>query len=634
MKNQILNTFILFFILTFAGCIEPNKVVLSDKCSDGEVLQEGRCIQIKSTRDSSSLSCGDLLDGESVTRERFQSLTVPFGESCISQTQTSSCSDGVMSAYIGSYTNSSCQVEDNVNYSCTGNILANSKLCQNDDIGLTQNIARSLVGTCTSVLRCEYECISGYELQGNLCVSSSNTGSILAFPGAEGFGARSIGGRGGQVIKVTNLLDSGPGSFREAVTMPRRNYESGTYKYESEEVYNQRYEASGNRIVVFEVSGIINLESGLTINVPYLTIAGQTSPGGILITGHQTTLNAHDVIIRHMRFRVGSHRILDGADPETLDSFDILGKYWSTNEAYNIIIDHCSFGWGVDETMTVSGGVLNTTIQHSIVAEGLSHAGHPKGEHSKGLLISGKYVNPTSITLYKNYIAQNGDRNPQIYAPSGVEMVADVVNNVSYNWKGGLSPYSGGSAKVNWRHNYMKQGANSNSYSFEVAYTDIITTPEELIYVNGNIGSTRFSQSDPQWNVGYSWRNEVLNMSYQRLTPWTTPNVSSTTEMSHSFALEVVNDAGASVPIVDSVDQRVKNDFKNETGKIIDDVKFPEDFPTFANVTAPIDSDNDGMPDEWELSHGLNIFQNDSAIDSNGNGYTNIEDYINELAQL
>ncbi len=454
-------------------------------------------------------------------------------------------------------------------------------------------------------------------------------GQLPAFPGAEGFGANTIGGRGGQVIKVTNLDDNGPGSFREAVEAPSRHRLNGNYKYEPWDEYISRLEASGHRIIVFEVSGIINLESNLTISYPFITIAGQTSPGGILITGYQTTVNTWEVIIRHMRFRVGSHRIADGADPEKMDSFDIYGQYWGTNEAYNIIIDHCSFSWGIDETVTITGGVLNTTVQWCIVSEGLRNAGHPEGERSMGLLLSGKYVNPSSISLHHNYVAHNYYRSPLISSPEGVDMLADVVNNITYNWKGGLSPYSRGTPKVNWIHNYMKQGASSNDYSFEVNHKNDLP-PEPQLYVEGNIGSTRLSQDEPQWNVGYSWRNISLDTAYRTLTPWSAPQIS-TSEMSYNYALEILDNVGATKPIRDSVDARVIADFDAGTGDIIDNVVFPDDFPTFQDIDPPLDSDEDGMPNSWEIanSHDPVVADDKTVMPS---GYTAIEEYLHYLA--
>jgi len=461
---------------------------------------------------------------------------------------------------------------------------------------------------------------------------NNSEGFLPAFPGAEGFGAKAIGGRGGKVVKVTNLNDSGPGSFRAAVTSPHRHWVNpDLYVYEPEEDFIQRLDDSGHRIVVFEVSGIINLESELNINTPYLTIAGETSPGGILVTGYQTSIINHDVIMRHMRFRVGSHRVADGADPELLDSFDVLGRYWGGINADNIIIDHCSFGWGVDETVTFSGGVTNTTIQWSIIAEGLSHAGHPKGEHSKGLLISGKYQYPNTVSVHHNYIAHNRARNPMIASPADVDTRVDVVNNVVYNWYGGLAPTSAGAAKINWDNNYAKQGNESNSYSYEVILGDINVEPNPQLYVHGNVGSTRLSQSDPDWNVGFEWRNQPLDESWRRLTRWDTPKIN-TSEMTLSVANDILAQVGATAPIRDAVDSRVITDFAAKTGSIRDNVVFPDDFPTYANLTPPVDRDNDGMADLWETENELNVGVDDSALDKNGNGYTNIEEYLHHLS--
>lgn len=456
---------------------------------------------------------------------------------------------------------------------------------------------------------------------------------LPAFPGAEGFGAKTIGGRGGQVIKVTNLNDSGPGSFREAVTAPQRHYLSSPdeYKYETPEAYVERLNASGGRIIVFDVSGIINLESTLLITYPYITIAGETSPGGILVTGHQTTLNAHNVIMRFMRFRVGSHRIADGADPEKLDSMSILGSYWANNEAYNIIVDHSSFSWGVDETLTLTGGVLTTTIQWSIVSEGLSRAGHPKGEHSKGLMVSGKYVNPSSISLLRNYIAHHTGRTPLMASPMDVDTTVDGRNNISYDWNGGSSPSIEGSTKVNWVHNYAKAGLRSHDYSYEIRAGDT-TSGDPQLYVLGNIGASRESQEDAQWNVGVSWRNELAEEeNFRIMTPWEAP-ATNTYNMSADTAECVLRAVGAVAPVRDSVDTRVINDFIYNTGEIIDDVSFPSDFPIFQTPPAPIDSDNDGMADSWEINNGMSVGTNDSAEDNDGDGYSNIEEYLHTLA--
>ena len=427
--------------------------------------------------------------------------------------------------------------------------------------------------------------------------------SIPAFPGAEGFGAETRGGRGGRVIKVTNLNDNGDGSLRAAV------------------------DTNGPRIILFAVSGIINLDSDLRITKPFLTIAGESSPGGILISGKRTIVNTHEVIIRHMRFRIGSHSV---DDYEKHDAVQVLGKYWASNETYNIIFDHCSVSWGIDENFSISGGVTNMTVQWSIISEGLRRAGHPKGQHSKGLMISGKYELPNSISLHHNYIAHNQDRVPLIYAPGDVDVSADVVNNVIYNWKGGLGPGGGGPAKVNWVHNYAKQGPNSNDYTREVHHDDN-GDAKAVLYVYGNIGSTRLSQDEPQWNVQNGWRNIALSTAWRKDTRWDFPLVT-TTEMSDEYAKEILQTVGANRPFRDSVDERLTKSFSTGIGGIIDNVSYPADFPIFAQAAPPIDTDNDGMADSWEIANGLNVGADDSAVKAGNHGYTNIERYLHFLA--
>ena len=587
---------------------------------------------------------------------------------------------------------SSVKFELNFSTTAGGKIYINDKLCE-EDTCLKSFSSDSLLklsfvpeegfefkrftGDCVGAQVCSLKMDANKNVQAvfsRIIVQSSPPAKLVAFPGAEGFGAETIGGRGGRVVKVTNLNDSGPGSFREAVEAPARNRLNGSYKYESDDAYKARLEAAGKRIVVFDVSGIINLESPLIISYPFLTIAGETSPGGILVTGHETDLNAHDVIMRFMRFRMGSHRvkydttadgdiiyydspqysfppsggscrgnittkeaggmpcaIAGGADPEKLDAFDIRGSHWNENEAYNIIIDHCSFSWGVDETMTITGGAMNTTLQWSIVSEGLDYAGHPKGIHGKGLMVSGKYVQPSSISLLRNYIAHNTARSPLLSSPEDVSTVVDAINNVSYNWNGGSAPQVNGSAKVNWVHNYSKPGLNSHAYSFEVTLGEDLYDSTK-IFVQGNIGSTRESQELPEWNVGFSWRNQMMGENtYRILTPYAAPQTS-THPMTADTANCIVSASGATAPVRDSVDTRVINDFINGTGRIIDDVHSLSEFPQFENLPAPSDTDNDGMADYWEVGRGLNTDVNDSALDHDNDGYTNIEEYLHDLA--
>lgn len=431
---------------------------------------------------------------------------------------------------------------------------------------------------------------------------------LPAFPGAQGFGAKSVGGRGGTVIKVTNLNDSGSGSLRAAVT------------------------ASGPRTVVFTVSGIINLQNDLYVNNPYITIAGQTSPGGILVTGRSTIINTHDVVIQHMRFRVGSHNVANAETHDTLGIYGDAVPSWFPNKGYNIMIDHCSVSWGIDENFALGLDVTDVTVQWSVISEGLNNAGHPKGKHSKGLLVDTKYTNvPMRISLHHNYFAHNADRNPLI---SGTfdNAVPDVVNNVVYNYYGALSMITEGNVKASWVHNYVKPGLDSVSWGGYPAQH--LSAGESIIprvYSEGNISPKRPDQSYDDWSVGNMWYDTLLDQRYRLQTRLSAPAVKTATS-SLGMANCVLSAVGATAPVRDSVDTRVVTDFANGTGSIRDNVSYPADFPVFSNTPAPADADNDGMADAWEASVGLNTTRNDSALDRNNDGYTNIEDYLSYLS--
>ncbi|WP_420822468.1 pectate lyase family protein [Sphingomonas crocodyli] len=232
----------------------------------------------------------------------------------------------------------------------------------------------------------------------------------IAFPGAVGWAAKTPGGRGGRIIRVTTLASDGPGSFKAAI------------------------EAKGPRIVVFEVAGVIDLgRQGLKITEPYLTIAGQTAPSpGITLIRTGIDIATHDVIMRHIRVRTG----VDGQPHLSGWEADAL----STVAASNVIIDHCTFGWAIDENMSASGPRFtgktpeewrkgtshDITFSYNIAAEGLANASHPKGEHSKGTLL---HDNATNILIYRNIYAHNKERNPLL--KGGVH--AEVVNNIIYD---------------------------------------------------------------------------------------------------------------------------------------------------------------------------------------------------------
>lgn len=452
----------------------------------------------------------------------------------------------------------------------------------------------------------------------------SSTFALPAFPGAVGVGMNTVGGRGGTVLHVTNLNDSGTGSLRAALSTP------------------------GARTVVFDVSGNIDLTSILTVRDPYLTIAGQTSPGGIAVSGMQFNIATHDVIIRHMRFRSGGHHYA-GNDSDG-DSFSLWGPKWNGGTpVYNIIVDHCSFTWGVDETVSVTGGAENATIQNSMVAGGLWYAKLGTGIHSKGLMVSGKNDYDTEVSLYKNYIAHNYDRSPLISNPyaDNTTMQVEYVNNVSYNWHSALLPSGGGDAHINWIANYTKEGPDSarRDYFMMQEYpprVDGVEAEEELFYVLDNIGTGRDTE-DAQWRVAVVYYNELLTDAYQHSTRWVMDNPLDYETMTSTLASKIVADAGANrcasttENCLDTVDAAYVDSFDAGTDEMerdtAGDKTYPDDWPTYSTANDnPIDTDADGMPDAWESTYGLSTtIANNNAHNLNVS-YTDIEVYIGSLA--
>ena len=416
---------------------------------------------------------------------------------------------------------------------------------------------------------------------------------LPAFPGAQGFGANTPGGRGGRVIAVTNLNDSGPGSFRAAC------------------------EASGRRIVVFRVGGTITLDSKVKIESPYITIAGQSAPGGgicLRTVNDETPLSVktHDVVMRYIRIRAGSGVTPEGSD--TKDAFEMKSK-----DAHDIVIDHCSFTWGVDETVSTyssdGGKVRNVTLQYNIIADGLDCNTHIEGCHSKGLIL--QYAE--RFSMHHNLFANNGARSPLIL--SG-EM--DLVNNVVYNWKGSAVKIENryGDVFLNYVNNYLIPGEDSDLTEYGVQ----VKTAGVNLYLKGNIAThTRPNNSYPEDAiVNYRKPATVVNNRY---------NFPAITTTSALQAYEdVLNNVGANLPKIDRVDRDIINGVSNKTGRIID---YPSDvggYPFLAKGTPPADRDQDGMPDQWEVAQGLNPNDaTDGNEDQDGDGYTNIEEYLNGL---
>ena len=464
---------------------------------------------------------------------------------------------------------------------------------------------------------------------------------IVAFPGAEGGGAYSFGGRGGKVIVVTSLADSGPGTLREAC------------------------EQGGARTVVFNVAGIIRIKTPLIIRAPYITIAGQTAPGdGVCVAGESVWINTHDVIIRYMRFRRGE-TFVGRRD-------DAIGG----NPIGNIMIDHVSASWGLDENMSMyrhmyndsTGkvedklGTVNITIQNSIFSEALD-----TWNHAFGSTLGGE-----NATFMRNLWADNAARNPSI----GWNGIFNFANNVVFNWVHRSTDGGDYTAMYNIINNYYKPGPLT-PLDQPISYR--ILKPESgrsklpyvvfgRAYVEGNIVEGNDKVTQDNWNGGIQVEGKDGElMSYDKAKtyfaamrvkkPMPMPPITILpTQQAYNF---VLNNAGASLPKRDPVDIRIveqvrtgkidykknvklpETDFKHRRlpkdsykGGIITDISQVGGYPKYKGK-AYKDSDNDGMPDEWESKNGLNSNDaSDASADKNNDGYTNIEDFLNSVVAV
>lgn len=446
---------------------------------------------------------------------------------------------------------------------------------------------------------------------------AEGTDSLLAFPTAEGYGKYTVGGRGGDVYEVTNLNDSGPGSLRAGI------------------------EAKGPRTIVFRVSGTIDLERPLTIRNPCITIAGQTAPGdGICIKRHPLNIGADEVIIRYIRVRLGDEA---GADTDAVSS-----RYQR-----NIILDHVSASWSIDETLSIYH-CRNVTVQWCMITESLFMSTHVKGHHGFGGIWGSDYA-----TYHHNLIAHHSSRNPRWASGSGHN---DCRNNVLYNW-GYNSSYGGeahqkgndkfSSFTINFVNNYYKPGPATQPGKVSCR----IVSPGSRgnsdwgqWYVAGNFVEGNAAVSHDNWAGGVqpSGGNAVLPL-IKMDRPW---NAMKIKEQSPAEACRLVLDhAGCSLPARDAVDQRIVNDVRTGTaaceGKayrsiektqpgamksgIIDTPGDVGGWPVLKSLPAPVASDHDGMPDEWEKGHGLDPHDASDRNFRMESGYTALEVYINSL---
>ncbi|MFA9389723.1 MAG: polysaccharide lyase family 1 protein [Prolixibacteraceae bacterium] len=432
-----------------------------------------------------------------------------------------------------------------------------------------------------------------------LCTNTLNA-QQLAFPGAEGFGAYAKGGRGGEVLFVTNLNDKGPGSLRWAV------------------------EQEGPRTVVFAISGIVELNSRLTIKNPFITIAGQTAPGdGICLKGETLQIETNDVIVRYLRVRLGNGMQGQGS----LQGKDAI----SISVGEDIIVDHCSASWSLDEILSASTHkptLTRVTVQWCFITEGLNPDNHGYGSLIRGTG-GAKYSylhNLYADNRGRNPRPGNYDSNPYNEDPNG--LLLDFRNNVIYNWGGGHAGYNNDYKSVthlNYVGNYLITGHDSKATG--IAYSTC--SPYNRAFFSDNFYDNKLP-NDPWDLVQYhkKWSKKNIN-DYKQDKPFETGPV--TMEDAQSAYQRVLETGGAILPKRDIVDTRIVNDVKNRTGKIIKSQEDVGGWPVLNSLPALPDADKDGIPDEWELKNGLNPNDASDRNTISNDGYTRLEHYLNGI---
>lgn len=435
----------------------------------------------------------------------------------------------------------------------------------------------------------------------------------IAFPGAEGGGKYTSGGRGGKVLYVDNLNDKGPGSFRKAV------------------------ETDGPRTIVFRVSGNIELQKPLYIKNGDVTIAGQSAPGdGICLVNFGIKIEAGNVIIRFIRVRPGD---------KAKDEMDAI----SGIRQKNVIIDHCSFSWATDETASFYDNE-NFTLQWCIISESMNKSAHSKGEHGYGGIWGGK-----NASFHHNLLSDHSSRNPRFcgsrYTNNPETEMVDFRNNVIYNW-GHNSTYGGEEGNYNMVNNYYKSGPATSAkirnrildltQSFFNASFNKDTLGAGKFYIAGNFVDEFPDVSKNNWDKGVQGNGVNAETKLKsKLTKPVQHEKIKTQKATQAYML-VLKNAGANLRR-DAVDQRIlaevssgKEQFGETFGGgklgIIDSQDAVGGWPILKQETPLSDSDNDGMPDAWELAKKLNPNDPNDAIKYNQDkNFTNVEVYLNSL---